>query len=375
MLVPHGIEVPSYEQLAALCGDGPPDTFLLFRQHGEALEASSYLAQFGRPHRLRHGGIAAPVPAWIATIANAVPGLWFDRAAFDLAWTTTVTSAIRRGWTVDDAWRALREIGPRGRAHVDATAIADAIVADALPDRLRSGEFGPGGLVVGTIHAAKGREADRVILVPDLEAPSEPAIDEEARVLYVGLTRARKELVIVRQGIGGSNWRHYEGRVWRAVSHWQKIQIEVGRPGDLDVEATLRAVGSDLPTTQAVLAGFDGVPLSCAIRARKGAGWKRFLETAGATDATPPLAAMSEDFDEALWGISKSAKMGAAPNFIAHARWFDLATAAVPASSEALDQIPRPWSRTRLVLMPVLCGLGLANRVPATKSFGKKKGS
>ena len=43
------------------------------------------------------------------------------------------------------------------------------------------------------IHASKGREADTVILVRDLEAKH---VDEEMRVTHVGITRARSNLVI-----------------------------------------------------------------------------------------------------------------------------------------------------------------------------------
>lgn len=55
---------------------------------------------------------------------------------------------------------------------------------------------------LSTIHGAKGGEADRVILMTDLaprtwrEAAANP--DAEARVFYVGVTRARQELCIVR---------------------------------------------------------------------------------------------------------------------------------------------------------------------------------
>lgn len=54
---------------------------------------------------------------------------------------------------------------------------------------------------VGTIHESKGGEADRVVLLTDM-APrtyeeSMTAPDDEARVWYVGATRARNELCIV----------------------------------------------------------------------------------------------------------------------------------------------------------------------------------
>jgi len=55
---------------------------------------------------------------------------------------------------------------------------------------------------ISTIHGAKGGEADNVVLLLDLSRKSEEALinnpDDEHRVFYVGATRARKELWLVR---------------------------------------------------------------------------------------------------------------------------------------------------------------------------------
>ena len=57
---------------------------------------------------------------------------------------------------------------------------------------------GPNGakIVLDTIHSMKGREADRVILVDGIRNGIRNGTEEEARVWYVGATRARKRLVI-----------------------------------------------------------------------------------------------------------------------------------------------------------------------------------
>lgn len=63
---------------------------------------------------------------------------------------------------------------------------------------------------VGTIHDSKGGERDRVVLLTDMaprthaEMTRDP--DSEHRVFYVGATRAREELVVVRPRTS----RHYE---------------------------------------------------------------------------------------------------------------------------------------------------------------------
>lgn len=78
-----------------------------------------------------------------------------------------------------------------------------------MPDRLymvrcrRNGErFSvPPRVRVDTIHASKGGEAERVVLMTDMAprtwSESREAPDDEARVFYVGATRAREELCVI----------------------------------------------------------------------------------------------------------------------------------------------------------------------------------
>ena len=66
--------------------------------------------------------------------------------------------------------------------------------------------LGPPKIEVSTIHQAKGGEADRVIIIPDMSKRTRDAFrthpDAEHRVWYVAVTRARKELFIVRGKFG-----------------------------------------------------------------------------------------------------------------------------------------------------------------------------
>jgi DNA helicase-2/ATP-dependent DNA helicase PcrA len=68
-------------------------------------------------------------------------------------------------------------------------------------------------ITISTIHMAKGGEADHVALIPDitqqpwnaLTGDNEERADEEQRVLYVGITRARQSLTILQPQTN----RHY----------------------------------------------------------------------------------------------------------------------------------------------------------------------
>jgi superfamily I DNA/RNA helicase len=56
---------------------------------------------------------------------------------------------------------------------------------------------------VGTIHSAKGAEADNVVVLTALSGPcvrgaeSQAGHDEQQRVFYVGVTRARRRLIVL----------------------------------------------------------------------------------------------------------------------------------------------------------------------------------
>ena len=89
-------------------------------------------------------------------------------------------------------------------AHWDATAEGENADIDMSDDTLgREESADADGVVIGTIHASKGREYDAVVLwdyASDLGRLDAAAIEEERRVFYVGLTRARNAALITIDG-------------------------------------------------------------------------------------------------------------------------------------------------------------------------------
>ena len=70
---------------------------------------------------------------------------------------------------------------------------------------IRKGEtlMGDPRITISTIHRAKGAQADKVMLLTDISNRKnmfwkQEEIDDEARVFYVGLTRAKKELHLIQ---------------------------------------------------------------------------------------------------------------------------------------------------------------------------------
>lgn len=107
-------------------------------------------------------------------------------------------SALQRSADAHQALALAVEHTARWRATVNHQAVLANLTA------LFGGEAGNGAspVVLSTIHRAKGREADRVfLLAADLLAAAPAASPEEdeseANVLFVALTRAKRELVLV----------------------------------------------------------------------------------------------------------------------------------------------------------------------------------
>jgi hypothetical protein len=92
-----------------------------------------------------------------------------------------------------DAWLILRGFEQGGQVKaINFCQVAHAIRTGRIPDELLDLSESP--IVISTIHRAKGLEFDDVFLFESdfWGEPSPGAVAEEARVLYVALTRAKK---------------------------------------------------------------------------------------------------------------------------------------------------------------------------------------
>ncbi len=123
-----------------------------------------------------------------------------------MGWTPEAPAA--RGQT-RDRWESLQALVDQA-AELAAAGVTEpgtpdlgAFVDDL--DRRASEQHAPvaGGVTLATLHAAKGLEWDAVFVVgvcegtlPITYAESPTAVEEERRLLYVGLTRARRTLAV-----------------------------------------------------------------------------------------------------------------------------------------------------------------------------------
>ncbi|WP_017594995.1 UvrD-helicase domain-containing protein [Nocardiopsis potens] len=222
-------------------------TAILCRTNGQALTTSGELAKGGVAHRLQRAATDRSVPGTIALLFRDGGGTLMKRNRFE----ELVSEAGLAPEEVDRLWRLLRR-GGRARTGGEALDLAElrrAIAAGGLPDELTAPP--PADLVVSSFHRAKGLEFDRVVVVD----PGEPWGDgdhaEDARALYVAMTRPREELlwlptekwtsVLKDRAVG--RWARYgpKGRRGR-----QRFGLEIdGRDVHTDHPAGARVVEGD----------------------------------------------------------------------------------------------------------------------------------
>ncbi len=318
--------------------DMAPDdrTLILYRSRAEVLAAAQQYFQNKLPFRLRLSGLPVMLEPWIALTLSDFTGETLPRWKFEDLWT-------ERGLpgNCEEAWRAL--------AQATGEPVADRIALPRLLQTLRTSHppselcrFDPGsarGPVIGTIHASKGREMERVQLMMPREKTGRDDPDAEARVLFVAATRARQRLEIGK-GMRLATRRLASGRVY-TVDGDSAARIEIGRPGDFDWLATgTVSVSALLPGDALALSFDDDSALSLLHEGRRLAVGTSALMS----DLREIRARLAGGEDYRAWGV----RCGALAVL-------GLYTAAFDPAVEG-KRLPLDCRRTGLMLVPAVTG-------------------
>lgn len=201
---------------------------ILTRSRRALLTVAESLRSEGRTFRMRMSDRPLHIEGWIGATLGGIPGKErISRDGFAALYEEVAHHCTR---DIDECWEILRELeGATGR-HIVVSNIAEALEDPPLEIiRDYDGDAGP---LLSTIHAVKGRESDRVLLL-FTRAPAGDGVnwDEEARVLYVGATRASAEL---RTGWVAPDRYYSTGspeRYWAPCADHRLL--EIGLDGDM----------------------------------------------------------------------------------------------------------------------------------------------
>jgi hypothetical protein len=267
---------------------------------------------------------------------------------------------LARGTTPDEAWRLLHRMGASGK-QVDLRKVATRLAATVVPDEVFSRELGPGGAIIGTVHGSKGREAHQVVFCLPHHEPGEnedpAATDEEARVLYVAASRAMHTLDV--RNSPTSRCGYVDDRAWHSTQ--KGLQVEIGRDGDVDpVWPMLLDEGKQAESIQQRLAAFDGQLHTVHVSTRAELDWTRRLELPGGDI----VGALSQGCQESLRVLvsERARKKTKAPMSIGHLTWLDVTTVALSRDDARAEKLPFPWRETRMLLAPVVVGMGFIKK-------------
>lgn len=215
---------------------------ILCRTNGELLQIASLLARIDVRYYIRPLSTEHTLPAWIGRMLGTSRETRLSFPAFEDLWKARIgdipdLSAEKAfGWLkrVEGGQQPVLNIRELHRRLYEGYALPDE--ADG------SLSEGNGHLSLSTIHSAKGREFDHVIvLTPDAKgAGATGGWREEARVLYVAATRARELLSrMERDGLSNNIWRQNlpDGRYRWVTTRGGKYFTEIGIPGDVDASS------------------------------------------------------------------------------------------------------------------------------------------
>jgi DNA helicase-2/ATP-dependent DNA helicase PcrA len=260
------------DAVGALLRDGvaASEIAVLFRINAQSEAFEEALASRGLPYVVRGAARFFERPEVrqaVTLLRGAVRADDEDAGLLDLVratlagmgWTTQAPTA--RGQT-RDRWESLQALMTMAE---EAEQAGEAGPADFLADldRRAAEQHAPaaGGVTLATLHAAKGLEWDAVFLagmhdgaMPLTHATSEAEIEEERRLLYVGMTRARRHLVV--------SWaaaRTPGGRAGRQPSRFL----------DPLLPSTVRATAVKPKARRAVHCRECGRPLSTAVEKKR----------------------------------------------------------------------------------------------------------
>ena len=246
---------------------------ILFRTNGQSEAFETVLTDAGIPYLLRGGerffardevrsaillmrGAARsddgskPLSAVVADVLSGA------------GWSTQAPAAgaSRARW---ESLQALVQLSKDAERQMPEARLRDFV---AELDRRASEQHAPNveGITLASLHSAKGLEWDTVFLagisdgmVPIMMATTPEAIEEERRLLYVGITRARKELTIsyaLSRHEGGrasrspSRFLNNLGAVLEGSTSARPAPTRAGKPKKAAAPKKCRTCGSELFT-------------------------------------------------------------------------------------------------------------------------------
>ena len=344
------------------------DVLVLFRRRAEVLMASSLLSGKRIEHRIRMPGAPACVDPWVAVLLSDWIKRYLGRAEFDDLWSQQLIDHPIAFPDRTDAWALLIRFAGKSQDEVDIYKLRAILTRSRPPIEFVSHELGRSGPMLGTIHSSKGREATRVRLMLPVSRNKDGDHDEEARVLFVGATRAKEKLDI-GEGfyLPASRLGDGTGRVFSRNRKWRSAaMIEFGLDGDLyaEVQASrhLFDFGAALRDSQDTLRNLIGGQASVVAKLKDGTdldgNGTQYLYKLELEGTDTVLGYLSERVNIDLFQVGAQLKAGPLkpPDEIEHLYVVDVRSLVFSADDNAVNAFREPYCDSGIMLAPVIIG-------------------
>lgn len=334
-----------------------PKALVLYRRRGEVLMASSYLHGAGIRHRVRMSGLPDCIAPWPALLFWDYVDRDLSRDTFLGRWQERITGRGLRG-DLESEWQRCVRLAGRSKLVVEMAKLRRALARSRPPVEFCTPEFGMEGPIIGTIHASKGREADHVVLMMPSSHREAESSEEEARVIFVGATRARLQLFV------GEGYKHATsddvGRTYRLLGPG-RAQLALGVRGDIDASGLVgrSAFATEALAQMAQIALIDAMDRIVHATAVRGDP-PVYQYSVRAADSGAPLCSLSTQVNEDLFAIGRRAAQRATgwrphtPKMLPNL-WISGIRSLVLAPDDPLvDQLHAPFNASGFLIAPLL---------------------
>ncbi len=319
---------------------------VLTRSRRGLIAAAEAMRSEGRHFRLRLPDRPLRVAPWIgATLGGLSASERISSEAFGDLYGGLDPKPAR---SITECWEILLDLDGSGRDTIQVGHVAEAL--EDPPLELVNDHEGRSGPLLSTIHAVKGREDERVMLL-FTRAPYGDQVDwgEETRTLYVGATRASTEL---RTGWVRNAKFYRKGnpqRYWAARADHRLI--EIGLEGDLITWQEFSRSTYATNPTETVAAIWRCACEEVNAEATRDASGRLVIRETGS--GSPALGCISSEFGEAMQSIRQVPADAPLPDLLSDFAIVGATTVVVPGQA---------GNAPTLALMPLLGGFARVAR-------------
>lgn len=354
--------------------------FVLYRKRVSALNTSQF---FPKPHKLRLPGYPSALRPWLAIALSAHTDRSISEAVFAELWDKKAAGRFDADYNAGKAWQLMRLHAPSRVHDVDLRKLRALLSLPRPPVEFCLPDYGLRGPVFSTIHASKGREAQRVFMMlpRTLEAEasrSEQARAEEARVYYVGFTRSKRDVFHgTAQTMRGVNPLAQSSQrvVKLGSSIVRSTQMQFGLDGDIRAFAGVsREVAADsrgalLAQSKLVhlwetLERGESLEINSELSSRQVGEKKEYFHRILA--GKDCIAITGDRFNRDLWTVTKHAgeawsKNLRPPDKISYLKMLGVMTVSLDPDSPLDAELCEPFASSGFALQPMLAGFPRIN--------------